>query len=55
MVILRINTKPSQQALARPLQKRLLLPIGCIHRYHAVGGANDTTMVVMFVGLLCWC
>jgi hypothetical protein len=24
-------------------------PIGCIHRYHAVGGANGTTMVVMFV------
>ena len=23
--------------------------IGCIHRYHAVGGANGTTMVVMFV------
>ena len=24
--------------------------IGCIQRYHAVGGANGTTMVVMFVG-----
>jgi hypothetical protein len=29
-------------------------PIGSIHSYHAVGGANGTTMVVMFVGLLCW-
>ena len=25
-------------------------PIGSIHRYHTVGGANCTTMVVMFVG-----
>ena len=24
--------------------------IGCIQRYQAVGGANGTTMVVMFVG-----
>ena len=31
-------------------------PTGSIHRYHAiVGGANGTTMVVMFVRLLCWC
>ena len=28
--------------------------IGSIHRCHAVGGANSTTMVVMFVGLLWW-
>ena len=28
-------------------------PIGRIQRYHAVGGANGTTMVVMFVGQLC--
>jgi hypothetical protein len=28
-------------------------PIGRIHRSHAVGGANGTTMVVMFVGGLC--
>ena len=28
--------------------------IGSIHRYHTVGGANGTTMVVMFVGLLWW-
>jgi hypothetical protein len=25
-------------------------PIGSVHRYHTVGGANGTTMVVMFVG-----
>ena len=29
------------------------LHVGSIHRYHAVGGANGTTMVVMFVGLMC--
>ena len=28
--------------------------IGHIHRCHDVGGANGTTMVVMFVGLLWW-
>ncbi len=28
--------------------------IGCFHRYHTIGGENGTTMVVMFVGLLCW-
>jgi hypothetical protein len=28
--------------------------IGSIHRYHDVGGANGTTMVVMFLGLLWW-
>jgi hypothetical protein len=41
MVVLTINTKPSHRTLT-------------IHRYHIVGGANGTTMVVMFVGLLCW-
>ncbi len=30
-----------------------LRPIGRILRYHAIGGANGTTMVVMFVGWLC--
>ena len=29
-------------------------PIGSIHRYHTVGGANGTTMVVIVVGLLWW-
>jgi hypothetical protein len=29
-------------------------PIGHIHRYHVIGEAYSTTMVVMFVGLLCW-
>jgi hypothetical protein len=28
--------------------------IRSIHRYHAIEGANGTTMVVMFVGLLWW-
>ena len=41
--------------MVKPLSSRgSLRPIGRIHRYHAVGGANGTTMVVMFVGLLCW-
>ncbi len=29
-------------------------PIGSIHRYYAIGGANGTAMVVMVVGLLWW-
>ena len=45
-----INTKPSQHALTRPFGRGYPNLIGCIHRYHTVGGANGTTMVVMFVG-----
>jgi hypothetical protein len=37
-----------------PLEEVTRVLIGCIHRSHTVGGANDTTMMVMFVGLLCW-
>jgi hypothetical protein len=36
--------------LPNPFRRGCLRPIGRIQRYHAVGGANGTTMVVMFVG-----
>jgi hypothetical protein len=36
--------------LPNPFRRGCPRPIGCIQRYHAVGGANGTTMVVMFVG-----
>jgi hypothetical protein len=36
--------------LPNPFQIGHLRWIGRIQRYHAVGGANGTTMVVMFVG-----
>ncbi len=45
---------PVNTPLPDPFGRGYPRPIGCIHRYHAVGGANGTTMVVMFVGLLCW-
>jgi hypothetical protein len=45
-----IYINPSQIVLAQTFQKRLPRPIGRIQRYHAVGGANGTPMVVMFVG-----
>jgi hypothetical protein len=35
---------------ANPFRRGHLRRIGRIQRYHAVGGANGTTMVVMFVG-----
>ena len=31
--------------LPNPFQRGCPRPIGCIQRYHAVGGANGTTMV----------
>jgi hypothetical protein len=38
-----------------PFRRGYLRLIGSIHRYHtSIGGANGTTMVVMFVGLLWW-
>ena len=36
--------------LPNPFGRGCPRPIGRIQRYHAVGGANGTTMVVMFVG-----
>jgi hypothetical protein len=36
--------------LPNPFRRGCLPLIGRIKRYHAVGGANGTTMVVMFVG-----
>ena len=44
------RVKPSELALAQPLRKRLPASDWHIQRYHAIGGANSTTMVVMFVG-----
>ena len=37
--------------LPNPFQRGCPRPIGCIRRYHTVGGANGTTMMVMFVGV----
>ena len=39
--------------LPNPFQRGCPHPIGRIQRYHTVGGANGTTMVMMFVGWLC--
>ena len=39
--------------LPNPFRRGCPRLIVCIQRYHNVGGANGTTMVVMFVGLLC--
>jgi len=36
--------------LPNPFRRGCPRPIGGIQRYHAVGRANGTTMVVMFVG-----
>ena len=36
--------------LANPFGRGYLCRIGKIHRYHAIVGANDTTVVMMFVG-----
>ena len=48
-----IYNKPSVCALGQPLQKRSPASDRAYQRYHTVGGANGTTMVVMFVGWLC--
>jgi hypothetical protein len=42
--------KQAEAFLPNPFQRVCPRPIGRIQRYHAVGGANGTTMVVMFVG-----
>jgi hypothetical protein len=36
--------------LPNPFRRGCPRLIGCIQIYHAIGGANGTTMVVMFVG-----
>jgi hypothetical protein len=36
--------------LTNPFRRGFPRSIGRIQRYHAVGGVNGTTMVVMFVG-----
>ena len=43
-----IRIKPSERALTQPLRKKLPCTIW------SIGGANGTTMLVMFVGLLWW-
>jgi hypothetical protein len=43
----------AKEFLPNPFRRGYPRPIGCIQRYHTVGGANGTTMVVMFVGGLC--
>jgi hypothetical protein len=50
-VILTINTKPSLS----PFQRGYSPQIGRIHISHVVGGANGTTMVVMFVDCCVGC
>ena len=44
---------PAYEPSANPFGRGQLRRIGRIQSYHAVGGANGTTMVVMFVGGLC--
>jgi hypothetical protein len=39
----------SKEFLPNPFRRNFPRPIGRIQRYHTVGGANGTTMVVMFV------
>ena len=39
--------------LPNPFRRGFPLTIGRIQRYHTLGGANGTTMVVMIVGYLC--
>ena len=50
MVILMIYVNPSVSAPGHPFGRSYPRRIGKIHRYHAVVGANGTTMVMMFVG-----
>jgi hypothetical protein len=40
--------------LANPFGWPPMCRIREIHRIYSVGGANSSTIVVMFVGLLCW-
>ena len=40
--------------LPNPFGRGYPCPIRRFHIYHAVGGADGTTIVMMLVGLLCW-
>ena len=40
----------AKRFLPNPFQRGCPHLIGCIQRYHTIGGANGTTMVLMFVG-----
>ncbi len=49
------HIKPSNATLNQPFGKRWPMHWnGCIHQTHATTRANGTTMVVMFLGELCW-
>jgi hypothetical protein len=41
---------PANTLSPNPFGRGYPRPIGRRHRYHAIGAANGTTMVVMFVG-----
>jgi len=41
---------PAEEPSANPFGRGYPRQIGQIHRYFAVVGANDTTIVMMFVG-----
>jgi hypothetical protein len=45
----RFTINPGKALLTNPFQRGYLRGIGRIHQSHAVGGANGSTMVVMFV------
>ena len=45
-----IHINPVNSPLPDHSGRGYLRPIGRIQSYHVVGGANGTTMVVMFVG-----
>jgi hypothetical protein len=46
----RLILNPANAPSPNPFGRGYTRPIGRIHRYYAIGGANGTTMVVMFVG-----
>jgi len=49
-LFLQFILNPAYAPSANPFERGHPRRIGRIQRYHAVGGANGTTMVVMFVG-----
>ncbi len=48
-LLYRFPLNPGKALLTNPFQRGYLHRIGWIHQSHAVGGANGSTMVVMFV------
>ena len=49
-LLLQLILIQAKALLPDPFGRGYPRPIGRINRYHAVGGANSTTMVVIFVG-----